>query len=109
MAVTPGKKQLDKPGTYFRCLAFIDELHGFAGNIGPGYFPNVSDNQPLYETKDGGSTWQPVTTIEGPAVVGLCALQVLREEYVNAGNTRLSHAFDRCWSRGWASRNDRVR
>ncbi len=78
-------KQLDQPGTYFRCLAFIDENHGFAGNIGPGYFPNVSDTHPLYETKDGGATWQAVTTIDGQPVVGLCALQVLREEFVNAG------------------------
>lgn len=79
------QKQLDQPGTYFRCLAFLDENHGFAGNIGPGYFPNVTDNNPLYETKDGGQTWQPVKTIEGKPVVGLCAIQVLREQFVNAG------------------------
>ncbi len=78
-------KQIDQPGTYFRCLAFFDEQHGWAGNIGPGYFPNVTDNNPLYETKDGGQSWQPVKTIEGPPVVGLCALQVLKEEYINAG------------------------
>lgn len=79
------QKQFDQPGTYFRCLAFLDENHGYAGNIGPGYFPNVNDTCPLYETKDGGTTWQKVTTIEGPSIVGLCALQVLREEIVNAG------------------------
>lgn len=79
------QKQLDQPGTYFRCLAFLDESHGFAGNIGPGYFPNVSDSQPLYETQDGGTTWRPVSTIVGQPVVGLCSLQVLREEFINAG------------------------
>ncbi len=78
-------QQVHMPGTYFRCLAFVDERHGFAGNIGPGYFPNVTDSVPLYETKDGGESWQPVTTIAGPPVVGLCALQVLREPFVNAG------------------------
>lgn len=77
--------QLDQPGTFFRCVAFIDEQHGFAGNIGPGYFPGVTDNVPLYETVDGGENWKAVTTIEGEPVVGLCALQVLKEEFVNAG------------------------
>jgi hypothetical protein len=41
------QKQLDQSGTYFRCLAFLDDNHGYAGNIGPGYFPNVSDSCPL--------------------------------------------------------------
>ncbi len=78
--------QLNQPGTYFRCVAFIDERHGFAGNIGPGYFPNVSDEIPLYETLDGGETWKAVTTIEGEPIVGLCGLQVLNEEFISAGN-----------------------
>ena len=78
-------EQLSQPGTYFRCIAFIDEKHGFAGNIGPDYFPKVTDRVPLYETKDGGVTWTPVSSIEGEPIVGLCALQVLREEFINAG------------------------
>jgi photosystem II stability/assembly factor-like uncharacterized protein len=86
---TTWQKQLDQPGTYFRCLAFLDENHGYAGNIGPGYFPNVLDSCPLYETKDGGATWQKVTTIEGPPVVGLCALQVLREDFIHAGKLEI--------------------
>lgn len=69
-------KQLDKPGTYFRCIAFIDEQHGFAGNIGTEYYPNVTDTTPLYETRDGGTTWTAVTKISGPAVKGLCAIWV---------------------------------
>ncbi len=78
-------QQLHKPGTYFRCIAFVDEKLGFAGNIGPDYFPNVSDKTPLYQTTDGGETWTEVTSIEGPPIVGLCAMQVLKEKFVNAG------------------------
>lgn len=80
------KTVLHKPGTYFRCIAFVDEKIGFAGNIGPGYFPNVTDTNPLYKTVDGGETWQEVTSIEGEPVVGLCALEVVKEPFVNAGN-----------------------
>ena len=78
--------QLDQPGTFFRCVAFMNDQHGFAGNIGPGYFPGVTDDVPLYETVDGGKTWKAVTSIEGEPIAGLCALQVLKEEFVNAGN-----------------------
>lgn len=78
--------KLHKPGTYFRCIAFVDDKIGFAGNIGPDYFPNVTDTVPLYQTADGGDTWTPITTIEGAAIVGLCALEVVKTPFVNAGN-----------------------
>jgi photosystem II stability/assembly factor-like uncharacterized protein/pimeloyl-ACP methyl ester carboxylesterase len=83
---TTWAQQLHKPGTYWRCLTFLDESTGFAGNIGPGYFPNVSDTNPLYATTDGGATWNPVSAIDGPPVVGLCALEVVKIPFVNAGN-----------------------
>jgi photosystem II stability/assembly factor-like uncharacterized protein len=83
---TTWTKQLEKPGTYFRCIAFIDENNGFAGNIGPGYFPGVTDTVPLYQTTDGGATWTAVTTIEGEPIVGLCALEVVKVPFINAGN-----------------------
>lgn len=78
-------KQLDKPGTYFRCIAFLDEKRGFAGNIGPDYFPGVTDTMPLYETRDGGATWSAVTNLRGPRVTGLCAIEIVRQPFINAG------------------------
>lgn len=78
-------KKLDKPGTYFRCIAFLDAKRGFAGNIGPDYYPNVSDATPLYETRDGGETWTAVTKITGPAVKGLCAIWVRGKHVYAAG------------------------
>lgn len=62
------------PGTYFRALLFTDPQHGFAGNLGAGLSPSISDANVLYETKDGGGTWNPVTNITGPAPQGICNL-----------------------------------
>ncbi|MCS6625429.1 hypothetical protein N0B44_21180 [Roseibacterium beibuensis] len=78
-------KQLDRPGTFVRALGFIDEKLGFFGNLGPDYFPNVSDDMPLYRTRDGGETWRPIE-INGPAVKGICAIDVFKEPIVNAGH-----------------------
>jgi photosystem II stability/assembly factor-like uncharacterized protein/pimeloyl-ACP methyl ester carboxylesterase len=80
------QKVFDQPGTFVRCLTFVDERHGVMGNIGPGYFPGVTDATPIYRTEDGGATWTPVTTIEGAPVVGLCAFTVVDVPFVNAGN-----------------------
>ena len=77
-------KQLEKPGTFFRTIEFIDENIGFAGTVGTDYFPNVSDTIPLYGTKDGGKTWKPID-YSGPYVKGLCAMDVVKEAYVNHG------------------------
>jgi photosystem II stability/assembly factor-like uncharacterized protein/pimeloyl-ACP methyl ester carboxylesterase len=79
------EKQLEKKGTFFRCIAFIDSLRGFAGTVGTDYFPNVSDTIPLYATGDGGKTWNPVS-YKGPYVKGLCAIDMVKEQYINHGN-----------------------
>jgi photosystem II stability/assembly factor-like uncharacterized protein len=77
-------KQLEQKGTFFRCIAFIDTLTGFVGTVGTDYFPNVSDTIPLYKTIDGGTTWTPVA-INGPYVKGLCAMDIVKEKYINHG------------------------
>ena len=82
---TTWTEKLSQKGTYFRCLAFLNEKHGFAGNVGTDYFPGVTDVTPLYETTDGGDTWKPVTNIKGATPKGLCALEIFRKPYINAG------------------------
>ncbi len=104
---TSWQRQLTQSGTYFRCIGFQDSLRGFAGNIGPNYFPGVTDTNPLYRTDDGGATWAPVTTISGPAPTGLCALQVVSPQVlVAAGRVGSPAHFLRSTDGGanWTSR-----
>lgn len=75
-----------QPGTFVRTLGFVDSQLGFAGNIGTEYFPGVTDTTPLYRTADGGATWAPVTGIAGPQVKGLCAIDILKVDFINAGH-----------------------
>lgn len=81
---TDWKLVFEKKGTFFRCVGFIDSLTGFAGNIGIDYFPNVEDTVPLYKTIDGGKTWAAVL-YKGPTVKGLCAIDICKESFINAG------------------------
>jgi len=80
------EKQLEKKGTFFRCIAFVDSLRGFAGTVGTDYFPNVTDTIPLYGTNDGGKTWNPVS-YSGSYVKGLCAIDIVKEQFINHGKT----------------------
>ncbi len=77
-------KQLTQKGSFFRTIAFIDKNTGFAGTVGTDYFPNVTDTIPLYGTKDGGKTWKPIA-YKGPYVKGLCAIDIVKEQYINHG------------------------
>lgn len=79
------QNQLKKPGTFFRCIGFVDSLVGIAGNVGTEYFPNVTDTLPLYRTSDGGKNWTAITAISGPIPKGLCAIEVQRTPYINHG------------------------
>ena len=73
-----------KKGTFFRTIAFVDKNIGFVGTVGTDYFPNVTDMIPLCGTKYGGKTWNPVA-YKGNYVKGLCAIDIVKEQYINHG------------------------
>jgi photosystem II stability/assembly factor-like uncharacterized protein len=78
-------QQKNSPGTYFRSVAFVNNQVGFAGNIGPNYFPNVTDVNPLYKTVDGGNSWADVTSsITGEIPTGICAIQAVNANVIYA-------------------------
>lgn len=76
---------MDRPGTFVRALGFIDAATGFIGNIGLDYYPGVTDSTPLYRTRDGGLGFEAVK-IDGPHVKGICAIDVSRVPFINAGS-----------------------
>jgi len=98
---------LEKPGTFWRTTGFLDEQTGFLGNLGTDYFPNVTDPVPLYRTDDGGRTVTAVDT-GGPAVKGLCAIDVTRLKVVNSGVLEervMVHAAGRVGGPSWLLRS----
>jgi photosystem II stability/assembly factor-like uncharacterized protein len=57
----------------------------------------VTDPTPLFRTRDGGRSWQPVD-LDGAPVAGICAIDVLRSETIVEGEVRervLVHAAGR--------------
>jgi len=76
--------QLFQPATSFRCVGFANANKGWAGNLGPGSWSPTTDTVPLYQTIDGGITWQPVTSITGPWPKGLCGISVVNDSVVYA-------------------------
>ncbi|MFZ6873879.1 WD40/YVTN/BNR-like repeat-containing protein [Undibacterium sp. Di27W] len=81
------QEQLSKPGTFFRTVGFVDAMHGYAGNIGTDYYPGVTDTTPLYETRDGGATWQVARGMEGISIKGLCGIDILHDKSGGAEKT----------------------
>ncbi|MEQ1567100.1 MAG: hypothetical protein ABMA64_15785 [Myxococcota bacterium] len=77
---------MDQPGTFVRALGFLDADRGFVGNIGLDYYPGVTDGTLLYQTTDGGASWSPVTLPDADGARGVCAIDVLKLDFVNAGH-----------------------
>lgn len=59
-------------GTYFRSVLFPAHDHGFASNLGNVAGSGITDTNVLYETKDDGANWSPVTAITGTMPAGIC-------------------------------------
>jgi photosystem II stability/assembly factor-like uncharacterized protein len=75
-------KSFTHAGTYFRAILFTDAMHGFAGNLGAGLSPSITDTNVLYATTDGGVTWNPVTTITGATPEGICNLTAVDATHI---------------------------
>jgi photosystem II stability/assembly factor-like uncharacterized protein len=73
-----------KPGTFIRALGFIDNKHGFLGNLGAG-LASITDGTPLYETNDGGVTWEPAK-IGSAAMPGVCSIDILKSRSIHEGD-----------------------
>ncbi len=76
--------QLFQPTTSFRCVGFANALHGWAGNLGTGSWSPTTDTLPLYETTNGGTTWNAVQNISGPIPAGICGISVVNDSVVYA-------------------------
>jgi photosystem II stability/assembly factor-like uncharacterized protein len=78
------QKIASRPGTFVRAVGFVDRDNGFIGNIGTDYYPGVTDETPLYRTRDGGVTWEAVNT--GDATIkGVCAIDILTAQRIYQG------------------------
>ncbi|MBI3111095.1 MAG: T9SS type A sorting domain-containing protein [Ignavibacteriales bacterium] len=77
---------LTRSGTHFRSVGFLDPLHGWAGCLGIGdpNNPSSTDQNILYRSTDGGTTWTPVTALSGPTPRGFCGMHVLNDTVINA-------------------------
>jgi photosystem II stability/assembly factor-like uncharacterized protein len=81
------QKIASRPGTFVRAVGFVDRQYGFIGNIGTDYYPGVTDETPLYRTRDGGVTWEAVDT--GDATIkGVCAIDILPVKRIYQGELR---------------------
>ncbi|MGH1342451.1 MAG: WD40/YVTN/BNR-like repeat-containing protein [Nannocystales bacterium] len=73
-----------QPGTFIRSIGFVDAQHGWLGNVGTEYYPGVTDEVPLYETHDGGTSWSPVD-LGGAFIKGICSIDIVQTEHIHQG------------------------
>ncbi len=76
-------RQFQKASAHFRTVAFLSADRGFAGNVGDGEF-GATDRSAIYETSDGGASWQAVATFHGRTPTGICGMNVVNDSTVVA-------------------------
>jgi photosystem II stability/assembly factor-like uncharacterized protein len=73
--------QFESSASHFRSVGFFNLQHGYAGNVGYGEF-GTTDSSALYETTDGGITWNPMDNFVGPNPTGLCGMFVVNDSVI---------------------------
>lgn len=66
----------------FRDIAFLDAETGFIGLLEP--YVIGPDSFIMYQTHNGGITWQPVTNLPGPKNAGICGMRVINDSTLYA-------------------------
>jgi photosystem II stability/assembly factor-like uncharacterized protein len=68
---------------HFRSIGFASPTRDWAGNLGPGsYDGNVTDTNMLYETFDGGNTWDLVQAVNNSGMKGFCAMHIPDAQHI---------------------------
>jgi photosystem II stability/assembly factor-like uncharacterized protein len=103
------EKVFEQPGTFIRALGFLDAQTGFLGNVGTDYYPGVTDSHPLYRTRDGGLSFEPVTAPGIEAVKGICGIHILPQRRIYQGvlqDSAIIHAAGRVGGPAWLLRSE---
>jgi photosystem II stability/assembly factor-like uncharacterized protein len=73
-------KVLDSVPFSFRDIGFTDAMHGFTGTL--YHTGNGADTNIMYQTIDGGLTWNGASNFPGPDTAGICGLRVINDSTI---------------------------
>jgi photosystem II stability/assembly factor-like uncharacterized protein len=100
---------LNRRGSSFRTITFVDEMKGWVGNLGrDGWVAGSDDPNVLYATVDGGITWTPVSNISGRTPDGICGLQAIGPDTIHGAGRYAGGGYfisSRDGGESWVSRD----